>query len=65
MKTIFANIIMLLFIVLAYKFNIFAIMAHKGALIVAIVVVGIVFIAAFKILGNPLNRKEGGHDQNQ
>ena len=56
---------MLLFIVLAYKFNLFAIMAHKGALIVAIVVVGIVFIAAFKILGNPLNRKEGGHDQNQ
>ncbi len=64
MKTFLANIVMLLLIVLAYKFNIFALMAHKGVLIGAIVVVGIVFIAAFKILGNPLKREDNNHEQN-
>lgn len=64
MKTFLANLIMLLMIILAYKFNIFALIAHKGTLIVAILVMGIVFIAAFKILGNPLKSKENNHEQN-
>lgn len=65
MKTIFANIAMLVFIVLAYKFNIFAIMAHKGALIFAVVILAIIFIVAVKVLGNPFNRKEGEHDKDE
>ena len=64
MKAFLANIIMLLMIILAYKFNLFAIMAHKSALIIAIVVVGIIFIVALKIRGNPLKREDNSHDQN-
>ena len=40
-------------------------MAHKGALVIAIVAVAIIFIAAVKILGNPLSRKEGDHDKDK
>lgn len=64
MKAFLANIMMLLMIVLAYKFNLFAIVAHKGTLIGVIVVVGIIFVVAFKILGNPLKREDNNHDQN-
>ena len=47
------------------QINLFVIMAHKGALVIAIVAVAIIFIAAVKILGNPLSRKEGDHDKDK
>lgn len=63
MKTILANLVIIIFIALAYWSDIFSLFAHKGAIWIALILVAGVFGAAFKILGNPFKGKEKDHDE--
>ena len=65
MRTFFTYIAMVILVILLYKFNIFAVFAHKSALFFAILLVIGVFIAATRILGTPLTRKDNDDENHK
>lgn len=65
MKIFFTYLAMILLMILIYKFNIFALIAHKGVLIVGIILVIAIFAIAIRILGNPLARKDNSDEDNK
>ena len=64
MRTFFTYLAMIAFIFVAYKVNIFALFASKWALPIVLMLVVIVFIVAFKVLGNPFIRKDSNDENN-
>ena len=65
MRTLFTYLAMIILLLLLFKFNIFAWFAHKGAWIVPIVLLIVVFIVAIRILGNPFSTKGGNDEDNK
>lgn len=63
MKTTLGYMAILLFVALAYWSDVFSLFAHKGALILAAVLVVAVFAIAIRILGNPLHGEENDDDE--
>lgn len=58
-KSWLITILAVLLLAAAYYFNLFGLLATKGALILGLILVAGVLLAAFFILGNPLaNRKD-------
>ena len=64
MRTFFTYLAMVLAVLLLFKFNIFAIFAHKSAFVVGIILVIGIFAVAVRILGNPLARKDDKDEDN-
>ena len=65
MRTFFSYLAMVALVILFYKFNIFSLFAHKGAWIIATILIIAVFVAAVRILGNPLEGKDNNDEDNK
>ncbi len=65
MRTFFTYIAMIILVILLYKFNIFAVFAHKSALFFAILLVIGVFITAIRVLGAPTTRKDNNDEDHK
>lgn len=63
MKTLGANLLIVLFVGLLYWLDIFSFFAKKGALALALILVLIVFVAGYKVLGNPLGKEDEKNDK--
>lgn len=63
MKNILTNLIVLAGIAIAYYFDIFGWFVGGKAKIFSLVLVGIVFIIAVKVLGNPFKQDEKDEDK--
>lgn len=62
MKVFLVNLGLLVAIILAYYFNIFSLFAQKYFIFFALGLVIVLFIVAWKIIGNPFNGNKNEKD---
>lgn len=63
MKSIFITILLFMAVLLLIRFKVFDFLSSTGFMWASLIFLSIVLITAFKILGNPLLKKDKEHEK--